>query len=233
MFEAYRHFYGTEELVPVTQERLRAIDPERRFLALHLRPLLGALARWQPPPPFAQVTATETGDAEVTLVLTGAEAGARLAVALRPPRRGEGSFDLFSVQVLDLPADRAVARAALRALWAELAGAGHAVLYPLGDAAAGGVARSVAARLERLRERAPFAALVWRDVRVSDGGRRAEASFEGPAGEQATVWLRETGGRATGGYRVDAGEPTPALVAGLRAIMEALRGRGEEISPRA
>jgi MoaA/NifB/PqqE/SkfB family radical SAM enzyme len=231
VFEAYRHFHGTDELVPVTMERLRAIDPERRFLALHLRPLLATLARWEPPAPFARVTATETGDAEVTLVLTGAtpEVGARLAVALRPPCRGEGSFDLFSVQVLDLPADRDVARATLRALWAELAAAGHPVVYPLGDDAAGGVARSVAARLGRLRERAPFGALVWQDVRVSEGGRRAEASFEGPAGERATVWLSEAGGRAAGGYRVDTGEPTVALVAGLRAIMEALQGRGGEI----
>ena len=250
VFEAYRHFHGTDELVPVSLERLRAIDPERRFLALHLRPLLGALARWQPPAPFAHVTATETGDAEVTLAITGLDggsarrsaelcpqtpgaapdAGPRLTVALRPPRGGAGSFDHFSVHVLELPADRAVAREGLRGLWAELAGQGHRVLHPLGDDAAIGVARSVGARLARLRERAPFPALVWRDVRVLEEGRRAEATFEGPAGERATVWLMEANGRATGGYRVDAGEATPALVEGLRAIMEALRGRPEVVA---
>ncbi len=223
VFEAYRHFHGTDELVPITLDRLCAIDPERRFLPLHLRPLLGALARWRPPAPFEQVTATETGDAEVTLALSGRE-GVRLAVALRPPGRGgAGSFDLFSLHVVELPANRAVARAGLRALWAELARAGHAVLHPLGDDAATRVARSVSSRLGRLRERAPFGSLAWRDVSVSEGGGRAEASFDGPAGERATVWLSEAGGRAAGGYRVDAGEATPALVEGLRAIMEALR----------
>jgi hypothetical protein len=39
------------------------------------------------------------------------------------------------------------------------------------------------------------------------------------------VWLTEAGGRAAGGYRVDAGGATPALVEGLREIMDALRVR--------
>jgi len=80
-------------------------------------------------------------------------------------------------------------------------------------------------RLLRLGQRAPFGALVWRDVTVSEGGARAEAAFEGPAGERAIVWLGETAGKPAGGYRVEAGEATPALVEGLRAIMDALRAR--------
>ncbi len=87
------------------------------------------------------------------------------------------------------------------------------------------VARSIAVRLGRLRQRAPFGALVWRGVTVTEGGARAEIGFDGPAGEQATVWLTETAGKAAGGYRVDAGGATPALVEGLREIMDALRVR--------
>jgi MoaA/NifB/PqqE/SkfB family radical SAM enzyme len=99
--------------------------------------------------------------------------------------------------------------------------------------------RSIGVRLARLRQRAPFGALVWRDVIVTEGGARAEAIFEGPAGERATVWLTETAGRPAGGYRVDAGgaglppggSPSVALVEGLRAIMDALRARPGPVVP--
>jgi MoaA/NifB/PqqE/SkfB family radical SAM enzyme len=229
VFEAYRHFHGTDELVPITLERLREVDPERRFLALHLRPLAAAVARWAPPAPFARVAVSETGDSEIAMVLTGETPadGVRLAVALRPPGGGAGGFDRFSVHVVEAPGDRGIALRGLRALWGELVREGGRVVYPLGDDAVMGVARSVGARLGRLRARAPFGLLGWRDVVMSEGGRRAEAIFDGPSGEQATVWLAEQGGKATGGYRVDAGEPTAALVEGLRAIMEALRGKAE------
>jgi MoaA/NifB/PqqE/SkfB family radical SAM enzyme len=87
------------------------------------------------------------------------------------------------------------------------------------------VGRTIAARLARLRRAAPFGALVWRDLVVSEAGARAEIVFHGPAGERATVWLTETGGRAAGGYRVDEGGATTAIVEGLRAVMDALRVR--------
>jgi MoaA/NifB/PqqE/SkfB family radical SAM enzyme len=112
------------------------------------------------------------------------------------------------------------------------------------------LARSIALRLARLRQRAPFGALVWRDLIVQEGGSRVEAVFEGPAGERATVWLAETAGRPAGGYRVDANGSTPpggslggsqparaslgpsaALVEGLRAIMDALRARPGPVVP--
>lgn len=89
----------------------------------------------------------------------------------------------------------------------------------------GQVARSIDARLTRLRRGAPFGALVWREVVVSENGGRAEAVFDGPAGERATVWMTEARGRPAGGYRVDAGNPTPALVEGLRAVVDVLRVR--------
>lgn len=138
VFDDYRRFHGTDELVPVTRERLREIDPRGELLP----------------------------------------GGA-------PPKA---------------PEPRAQA-----------------------------MARSIGIRLARLRQAAPFGALVWRDVTVSEDGGRAEIGFDGPAGERATVWLTETGGRAAGGYRVDAGGPTPALVAGLREIMDALRVRPPQV----
>lgn len=225
IFEAYRHFYGTDELVPVTPERLAAIDVERRFLALHLRPFL-ALLGGTAPAPYAEISAVETGDAEVTLTLSG-PAKEPLRVALRRPGDGAAGFDRCSLHVVALPKDRALALAALRALQGALVKSGLRLVHPVGSDAVGAVARSVGARLGRLRSRAPFGELAWESVAISEGGKRAEASFYGPAGERATVWLAEQAGRATGGYRVDAGEPTPALVDGLRAVMTALRPAAE------
>jgi hypothetical protein len=141
------------------------------------------------------------------------------------PSAGAALFDHFGVHVLHQQGDRAAALAALRAFGSALAEAGSRVLHPLGDDAIVPVARTIGARIVRLRERAPFGALAWRDVIVSEGGRRAEAIFDGPSGERATVWLSEQGGKPAGGYRVDAGEATPALVEGLRAIMTALKPR--------
>jgi MoaA/NifB/PqqE/SkfB family radical SAM enzyme len=220
IFEAYRVFHGTEEIVPITGERLREIDPERRFLALHLRPLLSAIAGWTPPAPYSAVTVTERGDAEATIALTGAQ---RLSVKLGPPGAGAGSFERFALHVLEAGGDPLAALAALRALWIELGKGGDRVIHPVGDDALAPVSRSVAVRLARLRERAPFGALSFHDVRVGEGGRRAEIALLGPAGERATLWLAEGGGRPTGGYRVDSGEATPLLIEGLRAVMAALQ----------
>jgi MoaA/NifB/PqqE/SkfB family radical SAM enzyme len=227
VFEAYRHFYGTDELVPVTPERLAAIDGEGRFLALHLRPFLAQLGGFAPAP-YATLTAIETGDAEVTLTLEGPTM-TPLRVALRPAGEGAAGFDRCSLHVVALPKDRGIALTALRALVAVLAQSGLRVVHPIGADAVGAVARTVGARLGRLRARAPFGELAWESVAIGDGGKRAEASFCGPGGERATVWLAEQGGRATGGYRVDAGEATPALVDGLRAVMAALTARSSPV----
>ena len=225
IFEAYPRFHGTSEIVAVTPEKLETIDPEGRLLALRLRPLVAHLARMKPPPPFDDgVSVREISDTALVVEMRGAsEGGARLAVELGPPGAGAGSFDLFGVQIVEAHGERSALLAALRTLWTELGTTGRAVIHPLGDDALTPVARSIGARLSRLRERAPFGALGWRDVIVSEGGRRAEALFEGPGGERATVWLGEQGGRAVGGYRVDGDEATPLLVEGIGAIMAALK----------
>jgi MoaA/NifB/PqqE/SkfB family radical SAM enzyme len=226
VFEAYRHFYGTDELVPITAEALAAIDGDKRFLALHLRPFLARLGTEVPAlgHGYAALTAVETGDAEVTLTLAGPGVEP-LRVALRHPGEGAAGFDQCSLQIVSAPNDRALALGALRALCSALVKSGLRPVHPLGADAVTPVARSVGARLARLRAAAPFGELAWDTVTVTDAGKRAEASFSGPAGERATVWLAEQAGRATGGYRVDAGSPTPALVEGLRAVMAALRPR--------
>ena len=145
VFEAYRHFYGTDELIPVSPERLREADPERRLLALHLRPAVAGLARWTPPAPFEKAVITETGDNELTITLHGPEP---LVVALRPAAEvGIGGFELMCLQVRSAPRDRVAAIDALRALSAELEKGGHRVLHPVGGDALGGVARTVALRL--------------------------------------------------------------------------------------
>ncbi len=168
----------------------------------------------------------ETGDAEVTLTLSG-PALEPLIVTLRRPGSGAAGFDLCSLHVVALPRDLALALPALRSLGDALVKSGLRLVHPIGPDAVLPVARSVGARLGRLRAHAPFGELVWESVAIVGGGRRAEASFCGPAGERATVWLAEQSGRATGGYRVDAGEPTPALVEGLRAVMKALHPPAE------
>ena len=148
--------------------------------------------------------------------IQGATAAAHERTTLK-----EGSFARIQRTMATLA--RTLALAALRALEAALVKSGLRLVHPLGPDAVIPVARSVGARLARLRAHAPFGELAWESVAISDGGKRAEASFCGPTGERATVWLAEQAGRATGGYRVDAGEPTPTLVDGLRAVMTALR----------
>jgi len=51
-------------------------------------------------------------------------------------------------------------------------------------------------------------------------------ALRGPGGEGAVLWLAERQGKASGGYQVEPGEPSPALVEGLQAAIAALRGRG-------
>jgi len=212
VFETYARFHGTDELVPITQGRLSEIDPDRRFLALHLRPLVDRLDGWSP---------EERGVEETHLSRDGSPS---LRVALRAPDvpGGFARVDGVSLHLLSSSGDTDRDLDALRALCGALHGTGRRVVHPVGDDALRPLARSIAVRLARLRAAAPFGRLRWSDVLISSDGRRAELPLEGPDGELATVWLAEEGRRATGGYTVD-GEPTDALVDGLREVMSALR----------
>ena len=51
----------------------------------------------------------------------------------------------------------------------------------------------------------------------------AELILQGPEGARLTFWLTHEGGKSGGGYRVDAGEPGPDTIEGLRALMGLLR----------
>lgn len=220
VFETYRDFYGTDELVPIDASRLRAIDPERRLLALHLRSVVDELAS-PVLAPFDRVEAREAGDREVHVTFDGPE---RVVVALHEPRRGLASFDELGVSLVGRPGDPALALATVRAVVARLASRGHRLLFPVAEDLVAGATAPLASRLARLRSAAPFGALAWTGLSMSDGGRRAELSLEGSSGERATVWLADRAGAATGGYDVH-GAASAAVVEGLRRVMGALGGR--------
>jgi hypothetical protein len=230
IFETYRRFYGTSELVAVTPERLRAVDRDGRLLALSLAPEMAGLRAMAAPPPFAAIAVSSPRDGEVIVELRGAQA---LVLSLCAKAGGVADYEGFAVHVVALPSERAAARAGLSFLSQVLREHGVRARHPLGADAAGGLARTVALRLARLRRAAPHGELDWVAVDVEPLGQRAEASFVGPAGERATVWLGERDGRAVGGYEVHDNEPTAALIEGLRAVMAALRPRDEAtLTPR-
>ncbi len=225
IFDRYRDMYGTDELVPVTAERLRKADPGFRLFGVHLEPTVQRLEKWEPPKPYAPAVGIHSGDVLVRVTLRvggdGPLAAKRLVVELRPPGPGAGSFDLFSFHVLEVPPDRAVAQLGIDALWQELARSGHRVWHPAGgDALAGETSRGIASRLQKLREAAPFGDVEWHSLDV--GEDKAVLGLVGPDGERATLWLADERGRSTGGYELD-GDPTPPLVDGLRRMMAALK----------
>lgn len=209
VFEAYARFQGVDELVPIDASRLVQIDPGRRFLALHLRALIAGLDGFE---------AEERGMEEVALSRDGLR-----AVLRGPDDRGAAArYARFGVHIESVPDDREAAVGALRDLHAAFVAAGEAPIHPLGADALGLCARSIEARLARLRASAPFGDLVWRSLSTSADGTRAELDLEGPDGERATVWLSEESRVARGGYRVESEPATDALVTGLRSVMAAL-----------
>jgi MoaA/NifB/PqqE/SkfB family radical SAM enzyme len=228
-FDLYLRWYGDGELVPVTQERLREIDPTREQLALHLRPFLrSALEPASLPAPFTRASVGEHDLRSVTIALATADpAGPALSLRLRRGGGGVARMEEFAVDVVEARGDGAMLAAALRALWAALLAAGCRSISPPGDDAFVRPRPAVAAAAARLRSAVPHGALALRDVRLVDGGDRAEFDFESPSGERAVVWFAEQAGRCHAGYRVDhradpARAASPSLVAGLRAALGSL-----------
>jgi len=229
IFEKYRELYGTDELVPITPAMSRRADPELHLLAVHFKSVVDELQAWTPPPPFDRVTGLVVNDLEARVTLHAGER--RLVVGLGAPGDGAASVDLFSLRVIEVPDDRGLVLGGLDALWNRLA-EGRRVLHPFGeDALVGSAARSIAVRLVRLRRRAPFGALEWRTLHLSEAGRRAELGLQSPLGEKATVWLAEENGRARGGYELESEAPSPALVEGLRELMSALKPGASPATP--
>lgn len=238
IFETYREFYGTTELVPISAEKLKTLDPERRLLALHLAPVIGDILVENPPPPFERVTISEKNDAElfVTLYPQRLERGrlpmlspsvpdpSALRLVFHAPGRGLVSFEELGISLVSKPEDPELLASGLRSVIERLLEAGHRLLYPIAEDELSGAMPLLAMRLRRLRHAAPFGELSWTDVAISEGGRRAELSLESADGTSAILWLGEQAGKPTGGYRLE-GEATPAVVRGLRAAMAALAGR--------
>lgn len=218
VFEKYREMYGDGEFIPVSAEKLADVDPERVLFSVHARAVVGRAFRdFVPPSPFTGLELEEVGERAVSVRLVGSEG---LTFELRPRSAGEGigAFEWFSIWIVNSPADSSIALTGLRAVRERLAVVAN-VVHPMAEDALWPLSRSIAARLLLLRQRAPFGALKWTDVRVLDGGKRAEVRLEAPSGDEAWVWLGERDGRPVGGYRVADSAATDVVKDGLRAVL--------------
>lgn len=239
VFETYARHHGTEELSPITVARLAVLDPRQRLFVMHARPLVARLAGWTPPAPFAALTVHENSrDGEVTLRLGGA-GGAFAVVALRRGGEGAGGVaatDRFSMHLIDAHDGGAAVVGLLRAVMARLCeGDDMVVLHTVaedagfqsarGRALGRGIDWRLAQCLGRLRARAPFGALRWREVRVASEGREASVALEMPDGNTVTLALTVTGEGVAGGYRLarPVARPSVALIDAVRGAMEAMR----------
>ena len=237
VFETYERFYGLDELQPVTRDDLVRLDPRQRLFALHARPLVDAAERWTPPPPFTRVsTFTNSRDGVVLLRFDGAH-GAQARVELRrggPGAGGVAATDRWSLHLVAAH-DGKAAVTLLRALFAALCAVEPVtVIHPPGDDAtlqaslATHVDRRIGACLGRLRARAPFGELAWREATVTDDGRDAAVTFDTSDGNAVTVSLAVKGAQVAGGYSLarPVAKPSASLVASVRSVMEALRAPG-------
>ncbi len=231
VFEKYREMYGDGEFSPVSAEKLVDVDPQRVLFSVHARALVGRAFRdFVPPPPFTALELEEMGETAVSVRLVGTD---ELTFELRPRSAGEGigAFEWFSIWIVKAPADSSIALAGLRAIREQLAIVANMV-HPMAEDSLLSTSRSIAARLLLLRKRAPFGALKWTDIRVLDGGKRAEMRLETPSGDDVWVWLGERDGRPVGGYRLPDGAVSDAVKDGLRAVLLVL-GPSDGTSKRA
>ena len=234
VFETYERFYGLDALQPVTRDDLVRLDPKQRLFTLHARPFAEAAERWDPPAPFARASIFTDSRAGVVALRFGGENGAFAQVELRRGGAGAGgaaATDRFSLHLVAAH-DAKAAVALVRGLFEALCAAGEAtVIHPPADDAAGAashVDRRIGACLGRLRARAPFGELAWREARVGAEGRDAAVTFDTRDGNAVTVSLAVKGAQVAGGYALarPVASPTPSLVASVRSVMEALRSPG-------
>ena len=143
--------------------------------------------------------------------------------------------DRFSLHLVDAH-EATDAVALLRSLFAKLCEAGPVVvLHPVADDAALSSERALATNIDRrigqcltrLRAKAPFGELTWRDARVSLGGREAAVTLDTLDGNTVIVSFAIKGASVTGGYRLGSpvAAPTPSLVDSVRSVMDALRAQ--------
>lgn len=222
VYETYLGLHGSSDILPVDEEALAAADPKRRLLPLHLASRLAELSAVAWPGGMGPARWSETADDEITVMIEGEQP---LAFSLAPPSRvGVAACDLFSLQVRALPGNPRLARDCLKLCFDRLS-SGRAVLHPLGDDAVSVPAGALGRRLGRLRRAAPFPGLMWQRTELRRG--KVEVGLSGGRGEKVRFWLEQRAGKPSGGYELEQGEASEEVVAGLRAMMAALRsGRG-------
>ncbi|MCA9630631.1 MAG: radical SAM protein [Myxococcales bacterium] len=220
IFQKYAELHGTDQIAPVPARRLRELDPERRVFWAHLTDVSARLAELREGEQHAQVWLW--GDGELRVRVEFPQGNDELLLALRPPGFGVGSTDVFSLHVLALPTDLDSARRWLTRIW-RAASEGQRVLHPCGDDALTPLSKLLAARLGRLRAAAPFSRLTWVETRLASR-TRAELCLVADDGGRAELWLDESGGKGTGGYRL-LSSATADLKSGLREVLTCLSAR--------
>jgi MoaA/NifB/PqqE/SkfB family radical SAM enzyme len=214
VFDQYAAFYGVEELKPVSEQALAALDPEERFFSLRIRlPVLRALQG-------LAADIDERGDDELRVRLARDESSVELALR-RPGTEGIAATDRFVMSIVE---HRGPAAAELLAtLWGALSTVGT-VHHPLGDDALAPIGGPVGRAIARLRRTAPHGALQWDGIHVTR--ERAELHLRTSTGERTVVWLEDHDGRVRGGYRLEDGllpnRASAELREGLSAVLATL-----------
>lgn len=215
VFESYAELHGLGELSPIRPSDLVQLDPNRRLLARHLRPLTAAL-RKSSSKSGVMVRTRELGERSVEVALSNGDA----ELVIRLGEDGPGRYEACHAAVT-LGMGSADGQGTLLAHFH--AHFDSAPIAPLGAESVGAaLPRSVAARLEKLRRAAPFGGLVWNETRRHNRGVALLLESDGQAG--AEVWLDDDNGRPLGGYTL-LGEASESLREGLRAALSAAAGR--------
>lgn len=211
VFETYAELHGLSELTPIRPSDLVRLDPERRFLARHLRPLCVGLRKSSTAE--LKVRTRELGERDVQVHLTQGDA----ELQLRLGANGTARYEACALSVVAATGQLETQEALLAHFNAHFA---SSPIVPLGaDSLGEALPRSVAARLEKLRRAAPFGALRWRSTRRRNAGVALElADTTGGV----VLWLDDEDGRPLGGYTLE-GEASEALKEGLVAAFDAVR----------
>lgn len=211
VFETYAELHGLGELEPIRPSDLVRLDPQRRLLARHLRPLCVGLRKSSTE--TLKVRTRELGERDVQVQLRQGDAELRLR--LGPD--GSGRYEACSAYIVAATGELEAQEALLAHFNDHFA---SPRIAPLGAESLGGtLPPSVRARLEKLRCAAPFGTLEWRGTRRYKDGVAVEL---GDARGGAVLWLDDENGRPLGGYTVE-GEASQALKEGLVAAFDAVR----------
>lgn len=224
VFDSYIAEFGADEFVPVTAGQLEAVDVDGELFSIRTSFLLrAALDGAALPPGIVHVTIAERGRHEVILALRTSDQNTAVILSARPPPGGLAATELFSLHLTSATCTPDMLETVVKWIWRAVIGAGARGVHPPGpDIVPGRLGRPVVARLAQLRSSAPFGKLEWSRVDTTEQG--IEAVMSAPDGSSAEFWIAEVGGRLRTGYRVHGvqGNPSPALIDGLRLMLIAL-----------